>query len=107
MRHVPNSELRLEDIPSAEADWSAQGDFAHSFFGYEQMGPSLTMLANAAARRYRHDGTLPATLTELRACLFFEHRRAVHFGAPTEQMRAYAKALVAAIRERVEQGAVQ
>jgi hypothetical protein len=56
-------------------------DFAHCFFTYDQMGPSLTMLANAASSRYRHEGTLPATLTELRACLFFEHRRAVHFGA--------------------------
>jgi hypothetical protein len=107
MRHVPNSELHLENIPALDTDWQAQVDFAHSFFAYEQIGPSLAALANAAARRYRQEGSLPATLTELRACFFFEHRRAVHFGAPTDEMRAYTKALLAAIREKVEQGRLE
>jgi hypothetical protein len=35
MRHVPNSELRLENIPAPEAGWEAHADFAHSFFGHE------------------------------------------------------------------------
>jgi hypothetical protein len=107
MRHVPNTELRLENIPAPEAGWEAHADFAHSFFGYDQMGGALTALASAASTRYRQEGALPATLTELRACLFFEHRRAVHFGAPTDKMRVYAKALLAAIREKVEQGALE
>jgi hypothetical protein len=107
MRHVPNSELRLEDIPAADADWCAHADFAHSFFAYEQVGPSLTALANAASQRFRKEGALPVTLTELRACLFFEHRRSVHFGAPSDEMRAYAKALLAAIRDKVKHGALE
>jgi hypothetical protein len=107
IRHIPNNELRLEDIPPAEAGWEAHVDLAHSFFGYDQLGSSLMGLANAAASRYRHEGALPSTLTELRACLFFEYRRAVHYGAPTDDMRAYTKAMVAAIRHKVERGAVE
>jgi len=107
MRNVPNRELRLKDIPPSEADWRVHSEFAHSFFAYEQIGPSLSVMANAAAKRYREDGTLPASLTQLRACLFFEHRRAVHFGEPTDSMRRYAKSLLAAIRDRVEMGELE
>jgi hypothetical protein len=105
-RHIPNNELRLEEIPLPEVGWEGYRDFAYSFFGYEQPGSSLSA-ANTAAGRYRHEKALPATLTELRMCLFFEHRRAVHYGAPTDEMRAYAQALVGAIREKVKQGALE
>jgi hypothetical protein len=104
--HVPNDKLRLEDVPPADADWTEHAAFAHGFFGYEEV-PSLAAVANAASKRFRETGEVPAALTELRACLFFEHRRAVHFGAPTDAMRAYGRALLAAIRERVARGALE
>jgi len=106
MHHVPNDELDLESIPAADSEWSAHGDFALSYFGYETLGASLSSLANAASPRYREEGALPSSLTALRACLFFEHRRAVHLGAPSDSMRAYARALLNAIRDCVEKGAL-
>jgi hypothetical protein len=100
-QHVPNDDLRLEDIPMPEATWSEQSSFAYSFLAYDQIGERLSALAASASKAFRESGAVPASLTDLRACLFYEHRRAVHFGAPTDHMKAYARALLTAIRERV------
>ncbi|MBI4410188.1 MAG: hypothetical protein HY561_10800 [Gemmatimonadetes bacterium] len=103
---MPNAQLRLQDLPAPDADWHEHAAFAHSFFAYEHWGSfgAAAVLANRAAKRFREEGVLPSTLSELRTCLFFEHRRAVHQGGPSEEARVYARALLEAIHSRVRTG---
>lgn len=73
MDAISNAELRAEDIPAPEADWSEIGTFALTFHGYEACGSfeECARVANAAR---------PSTLSELRTCPFFEQRRWRHLG---------------------------
>ena len=73
MREIANRDLSLDDVPPFNADWDQIGEFALSFNGYIECG-SFERCAEVANNR-RND-----TLTELRACLFFEQRRWRHFG---------------------------
>ena len=95
MRSVANNELRLEQIPTSDADWLAVASFAITFNGYEVWG-SFEACAEIANDR-RH-----STLTELRTCLFFEQRRWRHFGeVPDGDSTIYIREIVEKIRGKV------
>ena len=67
MEPIANEDLKLMDIPSADAEMHVIFEFAQSFDGYDYWGAERCgEIANE--RRI-------GTLTELRTCLFFEHRR--------------------------------
>ena len=89
---IPNESLRLEHIPGESATWDAINEFAHKFNGYEALG-SFEKWAVVAAQRN------PDTLTELRACLFFEARSLRHGGDETDEQEAESvHSLLAKIR---------
>jgi hypothetical protein len=100
--HIPNAELTLDQIPLPDADWGAIRNLAYTFHGYEHLGPfgSIARLANHRQAE---------TLTEARACLFFEHRRQVHspeaFDSPERQ--AWLRELVRRIRSFVAEGRLE
>jgi hypothetical protein len=94
-RLIGNHELRLNDIPRADAPYSEVVRFGHTFDGYQQMGSFEACAAVAHARK--HD-----TLSELRTCLFFEQRASRHSGEePDETGLAYEYGLLAKIRQKV------
>ena len=92
-------------IPSSRAEWNLIANFALTYDGYAHKGGTTTAcanIANPARARYEKDGSLPATLDDLRVCLFFEQRRYHHFGeAPAGPNLKYIRALVLAIRKNV------
>ena len=95
---ITNDKLRLSDVPAADANWDRLAEFALSFNGYEILGSFEACAAIANGRK--HD-----TLTNLRACLFFEQRRWHHFGeAPDREGIAYIRGLIEDIRHKVGSG---
>ena len=92
---IANEALRRSDVPPPDADWSTVVRFAQTFNGYQQMGGFEQC---AAVANHRH---ACKTLSDLRACLFFEYRRHNHFGYPpdAERMR-YIYELLDRIREQ-------
>jgi len=102
--HVPNDALRLDAVPVDDAPWREISGFAFTFHAYDHWPgpPPLATLANGASRTFRERGTVPDTLTALRACLFFEHRRKVHTGEDPNM--PYVHAIVRAIRDKVSRG---
>jgi hypothetical protein len=103
---IPNSELQLEHIPHPIC-W---GSFSATFNGYKwaervfgDFGKGIKF-ANSWLQKWLTDKTLPPTLSELRACLFFEGRRDHWVYSDEdrpEEMEAYCRALIEAIREKV------
>lgn len=92
---ISNVDLTLADVPPVDASMDTICDFAHTFDGYEYWG-SFTICAEVANAR-RH-----ATLSEVRTCLFFEHRRERHTGDPIEgQEEIYVRSLIERIRAMV------
>jgi hypothetical protein len=92
---IPNSVLKLSDIPSPQADWSVICKFALTFDGYKHWGSSEKCREIA---RHRPDGTL----TELRTCLFLEQRRWRWFELePDEETLAYIHGVIEKIRAKV------
>lgn len=90
---LPNSALRLSDLPAEDSSLATLSAFGHSFDGYQEMG-SLEACAKLANARVCNN------LSEARACLFFELRRWRHFGeAPDAEAVAYMRSLVERIRE--------
>ncbi len=105
--HVPNELLRIDALPAENAPWQEISPFALSFHAYDHWhgAPALSYLANGAVRMYKASGAVPDTLTALRACLFFEHRRKVHIGDDlSEEKLRYVHALLRAIRDKVARG---
>ena len=96
MSLIPNNELTLEQIPSAEGDLRGWSHFAHTINGYERMGgfDACADLANSGSA---------ATLTQLRCALFFEARRDRHSGGFSLDEEVI-RSLLKAIRLRVEDG---
>jgi len=96
MSELSNTDLTLDRIPDEGADWSEIGEFALTFDGYEAFG-SFDRCAEIANARKHY------TLSELRACLFFEQRRWRHFGEDPEEEGEmdYIRELVRAIRQKV------
>jgi len=95
MDTIPNKSLRLEDIPWPVDHRYPLDSFALTFNGYKECGSfeECARIANDAQ---------PTTLTELRACLFFEQRRWRHFGVgPDEDAITYMWSLVERIRAKV------
>jgi hypothetical protein len=123
LRQISNAELTLDDIPPPGAGAQAVYAFAGTFDGYDYVSripkadPScpdnlivrLGRLANPAFANFRRDGSLPSTLSELRACLFYESRRRRFIGGPgsfnpDEVYLPFSLALVEAIRGKVGKG---
>lgn len=87
-------------VPPPDALWPDIWRFALSYNAYsDQRGfPEAAEVANAAARRWSADGSLPDDLSTARAALFFEQRRYHHFGWDPEGDDArYVRALLAQI----------
>lgn len=94
-KHRKNTELRADRIPSSAAQWSEIERFALTFDGYAVYGEPA-----ALARVARE--TTGATLTELRAKLFFEQRFWKNEGTvPDEESLGRIRLLLEQIRFRV------
>jgi hypothetical protein len=106
LKELANSELTVDDVPGPDDElWIME--FALTFDGYEHYGgfEACADACNAAGRRYFTEGPLPGSLTELRACLFFEQRRWHHYGdSPDAETRRYMAALLDGIRGHVARG---
>ena len=93
---IKNTDLRLEIIPSDVASIDDLIHFAHTFNGFEVLG-SFGACADLANERRA------TSLTEARACLFFEARRWRHFGyTPDVDAFIWWRELVARIRGFVD-----
>jgi len=96
---IRNTELTASVVPTDPSDGEALEAFALSFDGYAHWGDRCGALAASAARTFREDGTLPTDLSDLRACLFYEHQRwRWQGGSPDAPSVAYLRALLDAIR---------
>ncbi len=88
--------------PAPDASWTEIEDFALTFELGEGRG-ELAAMAGRVRRQWTRFGQLPADISELRACLFFEQRRWHYLGGePEGRAREYALALVRAIAEHPE-----
>jgi hypothetical protein len=106
LKLLANSELRLDLIPEVDDDRSLV-EFALTFDGYSHYGgfEACADICNADGRSYFADGSLPRSMSELRACLFFEQRRWHHCGeAPDAEAKRYMGVLLDAIRDRIAKG---
>ena len=107
--NIPNEKLTIKCIPTPNMSWWEISEFALTFdgYGYWDGTGAFGKFANEAQENWKQSGKLPASLSELRSCLFFEQRRFHHFGMPPDgEDLDYSKALLRAIREKVEQGAL-
>lgn len=100
--HVPDAALTPEDVPAPDAPWDEVDDFGHRYHAYKVAGSlqrvaALTLEAHDA---WEADGGLPDSLPRLRLALFHTVR-ATHGSVPDEQTERWARALVAAIADRV------
>jgi len=102
---VPNEHLKATAIPSVTDSWPTIENFALTLDGYQAIGESeCDQLANRVKGEFaRSAASLQSlSLTELRACLFFERRRFRHFGEePQGEDRAFINALLEAIQNRL------
>lgn len=101
---IHNTDLRLDQIPPIDSDYSTIAGFALTFDGYNRI-KDIAMFANKISTKFHEDHAIVAklTLTELRACLFYEQRRHRHFGEdPEGGDRDYINKLVVEITKRVE-----
>ena len=102
---VSNERLKATDVPPVTESWNAIGGFALTLDGYQVIGQrECGQLANRVKSEFaRNTASLQSlSLTELRACLFFEQRRFHHFGwEPQGPDRIYVNALLEAIQGRV------
>ncbi len=83
---IPNDAHRARDVPGRAAPWEAIATFARSFDGAERPGgvARAAAIADRWEATFNQQGALPATLDDLRTCLFFEQRRWCHFGQPPD-----------------------
>ena len=99
--HIPNDQLKLESVPSPDADWQQIEQFALTYSGYTESG-SFERCAEIANARCN------STLSELRTCLYFEQRRWRHFGeTPTTDAMTYIRELVEKIRQKLAEGQLE
>ena len=87
------------DVPDSTVPLHVIWEFALSYNAYERHG-DIADNANQVSTTYVGDGVLPDDLATLRSALFFEQRRAHHFGeyGPREAP-VYVIALLDKIRE--------
>src|SRR6266487_1514974 len=104
---IPNEALTVADVPDIMADWETIAPFALTFDGYEYAGSleACGALADWIRSEWRELHQLPAHLSELRAALFYEQRRARWTQTdPSGADLRYIRALVAAIALLVREG---
>ena len=115
---ITNADLTESDLPLFTNKWDQPlMKFAMSFDGYCFMESPTTQrlgsFANQAMRTYEKENSLPQSLSELRACLFFEGRRWHHLGSATGAYEAFDKdgramryihALLEAIARKIRDG---
>lgn len=100
---IPNAELTVDDIPASARDLPAITSFALSFDGYAYWGEQCGDRAERAVAAFRQTGELPATLSALRACLFYEQGRLRWTRVPPdEEWTTWIQALLDAIRAGAE-----
>jgi hypothetical protein len=106
-KEIPDRKLRVDAIPSNTALWKTIERFALTMNGYQVIGDEeLGKLANRVKSDFEQNeksvGKL--TLTEARACLFFEQRRFRDaYSEPEGSDRAYIDALLGEIRRKVSE----
>jgi len=102
-----NTDIRLEQIPSATSDFSKIWEFALTFDGYSRI-KDIGVFANKTAFEFAVDQSTAEklSLTELRSCLFYEQRRYRHSlpmeDEPEGLEREYISSLLTEITKRVE-----
>jgi hypothetical protein len=95
---IPNAQLKVHGIPEHGDPWDAVSSFSLSYDGYGYWD-DVSELATRSMRRWTRARTLPATVDEVRACLFYEQRRWHHFGEdPNGRGAQYIWALLDALR---------
>ena len=98
---VPNGGLALSDVPGRGDPWETVSCFSLSYDGYAYWD-DLTEVAARSLRRWTRDRTVPATIDEVRGCLFYEQRRWHHFGEePHGRGAEYVGDLLDALRRLV------
>jgi hypothetical protein len=98
---VANEALTSEQVPTKGESWDRCHEFALTYDGYAYWD-NVAELAQGSLARWVRDGSLPGSLDELRACLFYEQRRWHHFGdVPSGRSLDYGWALTNAIRALV------
>lgn len=104
IKEIPNAELTEKDLPPPNASLAEIAKFALTFNGLEYWGPGEQGVTRADhwVALFEKDGSLPDSLNDLRACLFFEETRDYWSGfCQDEQERCFCRALVEAIRGKV------
>jgi hypothetical protein len=122
---IANPDLTEQDLPQFTGEWDRPLiQFAWSFNGYEYAAlvfsaehrspqSKLGTFANRTREAYFQGQSLPRSLSELRACLFFEQRKWHHLGSAAgayEHYNAdgkamnYIRALLEAIASKVRSG---
>jgi hypothetical protein len=100
---IENSDLKANNIPKIHSDYKTIAEFALTFEGYEKFD-RIAEFANNNLNVFNTDRTSfkKRTLTELRACLFYEQRRYRHMDEePENEGREYINALLTEILNRV------
>jgi hypothetical protein len=98
---ILNEDLKLEQVPGADATWERIEQFALTFYGTARIGKRLPELAES----HRLGGTVPQGLDELRGCLYFEQRKWRHFmSRPDTKALRHLRALIEGIRQEVQKG---
>jgi hypothetical protein len=98
---VTNGQLRVHGIPDRGDPWEAVSSFSLSYDGYAYWD-DVSELATRRIRGWTRDRTLPASIDEVRACLFYEQRRWHHFGEePNGRGALYFWALLDTLRSLV------
>lgn len=99
---IRSEDLTPAAVPDRTSEWGAIFDFGLSYDGYEHRGRNVGTFANRVHAARLAGGDLPADLDALRACLFFEQRRAANDGGtPEGETAEYFFELLDAIRRKV------
>lgn len=98
---LSNMALTTAVIPGRSDAWDVVSDFSLSYDGYAYWD-DLPELANRSVQRWTRDRALPASVDEIRGCLFYEQRRWHHFGEePHGRAAEYVWSLLDGLRELV------
>jgi hypothetical protein len=98
---IPNALLRVHAIPDRSDSWDAISSFSLSYDGYAYWD-DVSELATRSIRNWTRHHSLPASIDEVRGCLFYEQRRWHHFGEePNGRGSYYLWALLDTLRSLV------